>query len=44
MEANFDRENGVLSRLHERFALDVEGAAVKHNRVYLGLQEFFPGL
>ena len=39
METNFDRENGVLARLNERFGLDIEGAAVKHHRIYLGVPE-----
>ena len=39
MEANFERENGVLARLNERFGLDTQGAAVQHNRVYLSVPE-----
>jgi len=39
MEANFDRENGVLNRLAGHFGLDADQATVKHNRIYLGVAE-----
>ncbi len=39
MEANFDRENGVLSRLNERFGIDASQAVVKVHRIYLGVSE-----
>lgn len=39
MEANFEREQGVLGRLAERFNLDVGQAVVKTRRIYLSVPE-----
>lgn len=39
METSFEREQGVLSRLAERFGLDEGQAVVKSRRIYLGVPE-----
>ena len=39
METNFERENGVLGRLAERFTLDISQAVVKERRIYLSVPE-----
>lgn len=45
MEPTFDRENGILNRLAERFGLDVSQATVKKHRIYLSVpEEAFMGM
>jgi len=39
METNFDRENGLLNRLAERFGVDVSQAVVKVRRIYVSVPE-----
>ena len=39
METSFERENGVLGRLAERFTLDISQAVVKERRIYLSVPE-----
>ena len=39
MEANFEREQSVLSRLAERLSLDVGQAVVKTRRIFLSVPE-----
>ncbi len=39
MEMTYEREQGVLNRLVERFGVDADQAMVKHNRIYLSVSE-----
>jgi hypothetical protein len=39
MELTYEREQGVLGRLAERFGLDADQAVIKHNRIYLSVPE-----
>ncbi len=39
MEANFEREQGLLGRLAERFNLDVGQTVIKARRIYLSVPE-----